>query len=460
MSKNFKKQLKWDKFSQEKASELILNTFYKQFDNYNNTVNSKSVQYYFHTMVAIIMKDYHNYFPGYETEIDYRFKSPKSIIDKILDYMSREDTSKLEFDIKTKEFNYSINEIQDAFAMRIIINDRPSTFHSSDEKIDRLAQEKVENQKFLAELQEFQNNLIEDNLSIKPKYKYVITKKEYYSRCKKIIEHIILTIPEECKDLIAKYEKMKANIDETLVILDNSLEECELIDENDFPSDEIDFVKLFNDFSSRIYDKIDLEVLTRQMNSMFKDSESLKKLGITFNGFKEKRSDKGYVSNFIYLQTPLGPIECQLQSKHQFKEGNFGYAAHGEMDNKQIERYKIPNIEDDKKIQHFREAVSFISPSVYRAKLDNVEKNKVLIEGYSDYKNYRNIVGQVQEGSPQEKALLTYFSKMYNIRDKIFDPSEEFFEFSKYDIENYLKSSELKEIIEKLVNKEDEELQH
>ena len=156
----------------------------------------------------------------------------------------------------------------------------------------------------------------------------------------------------------------------------------------------------------------------------------------------------GYVSNFIYLNTPFGPIEWQLQSKHEFLEGNFGYAAHTTMENKGMKRRKIPDPSNEKQVNQFKEYTSYVSPKAYHARLDDVEKDKVLIQEYSDYKNYRNIIGQVPKGSPQEKALISYFDKIYGIRDQIFDSAGQTYELIPYDIKKYLKSNEFKNIIE------------
>lgn len=130
-------------------------------------------------------------------------------------------------------------------------------------------------------------------------------------------------------------------------------------------------------------------------------------------------------------------------------EGNFGYAAHTTMENKGIKRRKIPNPNNEKQVEQFKEYISYVSPKAYHVRLDDVEKDKVLIQEYSDYKNYRNIIGQVPEGTPQEKALISYFDKIYDIRDEIFDSSGQTYELISYDVKKYLKSNGFKNIVEK-----------
>ena len=78
--------------------------------------------------------------------------------------------------------------------------------------------------------------------------------------------------------------------------------------------------------------------------------------------------------------------------------------------------------------------------------MDEVEADKVLIQGYTDYKNYRKVLGQIQKGSLQEKTLLSYFSKLYSLRDEIFDSSGSLQEFIPFDIGKYIKSDSLNEV--------------
>lgn len=457
MNNDFKNNLKtensnWDNFSQKEASNLILNTFINTYSNYNDISNSKEAQYYFHNMVAALMIEYHKHFPSYEVKANYRFKSQKSIIDKILEYMNREDKS--DITKNNNDYNFLLKQIKDVFAMKIVLGNRPSSFHSNDDKINKLIEEKVSNQEALTLMQEFLSKLVSNDFSIDSTYSYNVTKKEYYKKCKELLTYIKGTIHESSTNLLLSYQELEEAID----LLLDSIESNELITEEDFPNGDINFQNLYNDFSSRIYDKLDLEILTRQIDSILKNSPILKRLGLTLNEFKEKRTPDGYVSNFMGINTPLGPIELQLQSMHEYREGNYGYAAHTQMKGKQIKGYKIPTSDDEKSLKQFRGFVKFISPKVYVCEFDDVEKNKVLIQGYSDYKNYRNIIGQVKEGSIKEKALFKYFDTLYSKRTKLFLSDGESFELIPYDINKYLDSPDFKKVTEKNSKIEDIEL--
>ena len=466
MENDFKKSLKFDiptKFpydtgfdiTEKEQADLIMNTVYREFAKYNDKFSSEEVQNYFHNLVVTVLLEYSKHFPDYSIESNYRFKAPKSLADKIIDYISRADRSQLVPKQEEGKYECIMDEIKDMFAMKLVLVGRPSTFHSKDKKINELVEEKIENQEFMAQMQEFQSKLIEDEFCVNPVYKYDVTKKEYYSKCIQIIDKIISVLPPEAKDRIAEYQKMKDSIAESLDIVD-TMPEGTLIDENDYPSESIDFSKLLNDFSSKIYDKLDLEILSRQATSIFSESEQIKKLGIKMVGFKEKRTSRGYMSNFVYLDTPLGTVECQLQPENAYKDGNYGFSSHGEMQGKKIKGFKIPNPNDPNDVKRFKHSVAYVSPKYYVARIDDVEEGKVIVQGYTDYKNYRNVIGQVRKGSIQEAALSSYFEKLYSLRDRIFDsngngPTMEFIES---DITKYSNSDNLKELINKNTERE------
>lgn len=439
--------------------KLLEDTFFKKFIDYNEKFNSKDIQEYIHNLVACIILEYHKYFSSYTIEISYRFKSPKSISDKLIDYMSRSDRSRLEYDKSKEMYNYIIDELKDVFAMKIILKKRPSTFHSKDPKINKLVEEKINNQEFMAKMQEFQNKLLENEFSINPQYLYNVTKKEYYIKCIEIVDKMIefldrkdLSETQKPTQLIIKYEDIKKSLEESLEIVE-TLPDGALIDETDYPAhnsnipeENIDFTKLLNKFASKIYTELDLAILTTQANSLFTSSNAIYNLGIRVKSTKEKRATSGYISNFVYLDTPIGIIECQLQPEEAYIDGNYGDSAHNNMKGKKIKGFKVPNVNNPGEVKRFKEAVSYVSPKYYTARLDEIEEGKVIIQRYSDYKNYRNVIGQVKKDSLQERALLSYFSTIYSLSDRIFDSNGAIYEFINYDLDRYLKSPNLQYI--------------
>lgn len=420
--------------------------FYKKIDEYNNKFNSPEAQEYFRYFVAAIMLEYSRYFDAYSIECNYRFKSPKSLINKIIKYI---DNDEKHIPSISNEFDFDISPIADVFAMNLVLNDRPSSFHSKDPEINKLMTEKVETQAFIAEMQNFKSRLIDDEFSINPQFLYQVTKKEYYEKCIQILDRLISIIPPEATSLIAKYTEQKESFREVLNFIEETMPtEDTLVDETDYPTEDhnVDFIKLLDSLSARLYDKLDLAVLTKQANSLFSSSELLKKFGIHLDGFEEKRAESGYVSNFMYLSTPYGKIECQLQSKNQYIDGNIGESAHTKMKGKKIKGYRIPDPDNPEEVKEFKGLILHVAPKFYTSKLDDVEEGKVLIQEYTDYKNYRKVLGQVQKGSPQAQALMSYLEKLYSMRNRIFDSSGGFEEITYYDISKYVRNHSFDEV--------------
>lgn len=413
--------------------------FDRKIDEYNDIFNSPEAQEYFMHLVAAIMLEYNKYFNGYNVECNYRYKSPKSLINKIIKYI---DNDQKHIPSSSDEFDFDITPIVDVFAMNLILKDRPSSFHSKDSEINALMLEKVEMQNFIAEMQNFKSSLIDDEFSISPQFIYEVTKKEYYEKCIQILDKLISIIPPEATSLISKYTEQKESFREVLNFIEETMPtEDTLVDETDYPTENnnVDFIKLLDALSSRLYDKLDLAVLTKQVNSIFLNSELLKRFGIKLINFEEKRTESGYVANFMHLSTPYGNIECQLQSQNQYIDGNIGESAHTKMKDKKIKGYRIPDPKNPGEVKEFKGKVLSVSPRFYTAKIDDVEEGKVLIQEYTDYKNYRKVLGQVQKGSVQAQALMSYFEKLYSMRNVIFNTSGNIEELIYFDILKYLK---------------------
>lgn len=218
---------------------------------------------------------------------------------------------------------------------------------------------------------------------------------------------------------------------------------------------DVDFLKLITDFNSRIHDKLDLAMLTKQVCSVFDKSPLLKKFGVKLqkDTSKRKRTEKGYVSNLYYIDTPFGKIEMQLQTQHENNESNYGYSAHSEIsDSKDIERFEIPNLKDRKKVHDFRTSVELVSPQKFLAQFDNGEPNRIITQVFGKFQNYKSVASQVKRGSDADKEVKEYFAKLYEIRNKIFyneDAQEKIESFIEYDIDQYLESEKFKKIFER-----------
>ena len=215
----------------------------------------------------------------------------------------------------------------------------------------------------------------------------------------------------------------------------------------------VNFVEILGDFSARIQDKLDLAILKKQVYSVFENSEILKKFGvsISYGNEKQKRTQAGYVSDFVYLDTPFGRVEMQLQTQHEHKEGNYGYAAHNALQGKGFKEFEIPHRSDREKLREFRTCVEFVSPKKFLAQFDNAEPDRIVTQVFGKYQNYKSIMTQVKKGSEEDLRLKEYFKRIYTRRNELFagEARQEMIEsFIPFDIDIYLKSKEFKKIME------------
>jgi hypothetical protein len=448
------------------------------------------------------MLEFYKSYENFDIRIPYRIKSRKSIFDKLVKYLVDDKKSKYEFN-SMQEYQGSLkDELSDILAITVVSCNRPPTFYSNDPQINELIEEKKRNHALLGKMQKFKLACTVDEFSgaNHAEYNYECSRMDYYlnsimlvermktlidpkatnllKRCDVILDSIKKNVPEDfyniCKsvasdqnlakkmDSVEKVDKMydylKANIKSHI----DSQEEIEFLNSpiTDKDTKTVDFLKILTDFTSRIHDKLDLAILTKQVSSVFENSELIKRFGITVDkgSEKEKREKSGYVSNFMFLNTPFGKVELQLQTQHENMEANIGYAAHCNMPGKQIKEIEIPKDRtDEKAMDDFRTAVEIISPKKFLAQYDNSESNRILVQKFGKYQNYKSVTSQVRKGTSTAKRIEKYFGELYKIRTEVFpdEAEQEMIESFIYsDIDEYLKSDEFKRI--KLLKKKAE----
>lgn len=434
---------------QSSANNKILDLVSNIVPFYNEDVKS-----YLHNVIATIILEHNKYYEGFNITVPYRIKSRKSIKEKILDFFSNK--SKFTYDNKKDSFNFSFNrDIRDIFAMKIVATNNRPTFSSSDPELKDLIEEKKSNHEFLCKMQEFKFQLINSEFENPPKYKYDVSKKEYYEHCKILLKRIKTLIAPEATKLHENYDKQIVSIDETIALLDSMRYLNNTISKKDFmPNSDINFLNILNDFELRIHDKLNLAVLTNQIESIFKNSSVLKTLGVELvPGMKRKRTSNGYVSNFIYIKTLVGTFECQLQSAFEYTYGNHGPAAHNTMEGKNINAPKIPDPNNPEEIKKFYNYALYVSPESYSAQLDTtIEEDRVIIHKASGYQNFKNIVGQVPKTSKRYTYLHEYFNQLYPIRNKIFKNDGSEFGIMRSDIIDYINSNIFKQLPKLITN--------
>lgn len=476
-----------------------------EYDRNVGKYDDPEVQEYFHNLVAAIMLEYRKAYEEYAIELPYRIKAQKSTLFKILKYFTREEKSKTgtapngEYKAELKE------DLTDMFAMRIVRFDRQSVFYSNYEDIVDLINEKSINYALLSEMQRYRLRIIQSEFPGTKKLEYVYgrdsaSRENYYmhlifilERCKNLIHpnaeslHAVCQnyldiikgqVPERFYSICEAMIKDLNNPDNIESIdtankifnqrqfikerLAGELEPEELqymkasITEED--TEAIDFNEVLNFFSSRVCDKLDLAILTKQVESIFDHSDVLKRFGVSIDheSSKEKRTSDGYVANFAYVNTPFGKVELQLQTRHEYEEGNYGYAAHSNMDGKGFKEFPIPDLADTKKLQDFITMVKFVSPRKFLAEYDHSERGRIRTQFFDTYENYKSIVTQVPEGSEEDKRIKSYFRKLYELRSKIFktDSSIDRYQgFIEEDIEEFLNSEKYKKLLERYTDR-------
>lgn len=459
--------------------------------------NEKSTQNYFNNFIAALMLEYHKAYENFDIRVPYRIKSAKSAFDKVLNHLGRADKSEYTNNSFGEPQGRLKEDLTDMFAITIVACNRPPTFFSNDPEINELLVEKKRNLALLGEMQKFRLKITNSEFpgvdASTYSYNNDSTREEYYMNCMLLLYRIKSLIDPKSTQLLQRYDDMldqikgkvperffsivesmatdpkilsKLNTDEQVrmaneltqnVIKNSDLAESEYAELNMAitPSDieTIDFLELMEDFSARIQDKLDLAILKKQVYSVFENSELIKRFGVTIcpESEKLKRTEKGYVADFVYLDTPFGKIEMQLQSQHEHQEGNYGYSAHSDMEGKSFKEFEIPHRSDKEKLKEFRTCVEFVSPKKFLAQFDNSEPDRILTQVYGKYQNYKSIMTQVRRGSENDKRIKEYFLKVYTRRNELFpgEARQESIEsFNPFDIDVYLKSKEFRKIME------------
>lgn len=495
MSKDILKKLGIDFSNAPKETLGFMRGLITEYQRNVKKFNEKATQNYFNNLIAALMLEYHKAYPNFDIRVPYRIKSAKSAFDKILEYLGRDDKSVYEQNGFKEPQGRLKEDLTDMLALTIVACNRPATFYSKDPELNELIEEKKRNHALLGAMQEYKSNITNSEFSGLEEDTYNFdsetTKEEYYLNCILLLNRIKTLIHPNSTKLLKRYDDMMDKIKErvpekffvtvdsmakdqriakklissdrikmaydlTQNVIANDLNEEDLellkqpIDKSDIET--VDFLEILGDFSARLQDKLDLAILNKQIYSVFESSEILKKFGVSIcrGSEKQKRTEAGYVSDFMYLQTPFGRIEMQLQTQHEHKEGNYGYAAHNAMQGKGFKEFEIPHRSDRDKLAEFRTCVEFVSPKKFLAQFDNAEPDRIVTQVFGKYQNYKSIMTQVKKGSEEDLRLKEYFKRIYTRRNELFpgESKQEMIEsFIPLDIDIYLKSKEFKKIM-------------
>lgn len=433
--------------------EVIRNYGDRQLEKYGKFHENPYVRDYFnHLVAAIMISQYENYEQS-GINIPYRYKARKSTRDKVDKRLKK---ATVHYNENGDIIVDNVDPLLDIFAMEIVSRRRPTVTTSNNPEIQQLLDEQKRNQEDLERFQGFKRKLLIDDLK-PPKssnLRFDCTQVEYYEMCRGILSKLKDIVHPNATVLKEHYDNQLSIIEQRLSFLESSPESQVTLE--DFKDNSLNFFSLLSEFESRLYNKTELAVLTKQITSLFDNNPIFEKLGVSLSNMpvEEKRTENGFESNFIYLDTPVGRVECQLQTESQYRFGNFGFAAHTKLSGKNLETVKIPqNVkpklkEKVEEVKEFISKIRDISPDTYLARMDDNERGRVMTIEFGDYQNYKKVISQVADGDPSERFLYNYFSKLYALRDSLFDKEERSLGFIKTDIEEYIGSDDFKHFLE------------
>lgn len=125
------------------------------------------------------------------------------------------------------------------------------------------------------------------------------------------------------------------------------------------------------------------------------------------------------------------PIECQIQTMEQYKDGNIGYSAHTKLSGKKVKLKNIPGTlesgtysdpqGDLTYYRNFLAHIMNISPSCAIAKTtgNDFEAGRIMITPYDLYEAFR-LISRVPFDSPAFRTYTEYLGDLYERRDTIF----------------------------------------
>lgn len=227
---------------------------------------------------------------------------------------------------------------------------------------------------------------------------------------------------------------------------------CDIVEDSNTPLSlekigkitNVNIYSLLSELRANYPNAVILYKLKKDLMNVFQNSELLKSYGISVSDnetrTKRKSTSNGYRSEFIGLDLTIRtengeaiclPIECQVQTAEQYKDGNTGFAAHTKLERKNRElkptpttleigkKYKDPTATLDYYFE-FLSHIKHISPSYAIAKStgDDFGSERVTITQYDLYEAFR-LISKVPKDSPGFAVFSEYFDELYDRREEL-----------------------------------------
>lgn len=400
-------------------AELVRGTPNEDFVAFKDAKVQELVDY---IMAAIIIENERVNAPdAFPLQIYRRYKSDNSLKTKMEEWSGR----------KEKEGE----QVTDYLGFKIIPEAEHAVFYSGgDETLQKLIEKSEEIRTFIAETYQ--------DLSSKTE----LTFEEYMKKTTEVLKHLQRCFPKEASErrkyYVEKEKQIKRDFDEYAQMVEDS--NTPLPIQDIYEITDVSIKSLLRELSQNYSNDVTLYKLQSDLMNTFTNSELLKMLGISVSDSpdrtKSKSTKNGYRSEFIGLDLTLFldnnktielPIECQVQTSEQYRDGNIGFSAHTKLPTKSIKLKSIPKIGngerytdptgDLEECTKFLSHVMHISPSCAIAKTtgNDFETGRVIITPYDLYEAFR-LISRVPADSLMYRTYEKYLGELYAKREDLF----------------------------------------
>lgn len=251
------------------------------------------------------------------------------------------------------------------------------------------------------------------------------------------------------KDLSATYAtERKEYYEEQKKTLAKYLEQFEETSDNPSEKLSLDYLieitnvnikELLIELQNNMSNEVTLYQLSVNLMNIISESQLLHTLGISISDDPQRTKPKfkanGYRSNFIGLDLTINldsnttltlPIECQIQTQEQYRDGTSGFSAHVKREGKLRKLKSAPRIMPGKRfsdpngvISDYIEYLSYIQHITPEFAEASLKGDRVEIIPQDLYGELRQIL-QAEKGSFQEKIYMERLIEVYEKRFALF----------------------------------------
>ena len=400
-------------------SELVKDTPNKDLIAFKDPMVQDLVDY---IMAAIVIENERiNDSDVFPIQIYRRYKSNDSMAKKIEEWSGREEKKGA--------------QVTDYLGFRVVPEAEHSVFYGdSDPVLQEMIDRRESMRLYLAERYK--------ELSTSPE----MTFNDYRLKCKEVLSKLKTVFPKEATTRIEYYDKLAETIDEDYntytTMLDDADEKLTLQDISELTH--VNIKSLLTELTSQYPNEVMLYKLHKDLINTFENSELLRALGITMsndpNRTKHKSTPNGYRSEFIGLDLSIKlkdgriitlPIECQVQTQEQYRDGKAGFASHSKLEGKKVLLKSLPKKGDGKaytdangaleEYRQFLHHIMNISPSFAIAKKtgDDFENERVNVTPYDLYEAFRLVSSVPKDNSTYFRIYSKYLNDLYERRDEL-----------------------------------------